>query len=115
MSRERVTLSQTELKRVLVLQKVLDGKMTIREAALVLGLSERQVYRLKARLKSQGPASLAHGNRGRKPAHTIPDDVRQQVVQLAQTKYRGCNYTFLSELLCEHEGKVFALLLFAVS
>ncbi|MDI3481779.1 MAG: hypothetical protein PWQ97_1434, partial [Tepidanaerobacteraceae bacterium] len=76
-------MSQTELKRVLVLQKVLDGKMIIREAALVLGLSERQVYRLKARLQSQGPASLAHGNRGRKPAHTIPDDVRQQVVQLA--------------------------------
>ncbi|KYH29728.1 hypothetical protein MOMUL_30840 [Moorella mulderi DSM 14980] len=25
-------------------------------------------------------------------------------MQLAQTKYRGCNYTFLSELLREHEG-----------
>jgi hypothetical protein len=115
MSRERVTLSQTELKRVLVLQKVLDGKMIIREAALVLGLSERQVYRLKARLKSQGPASLAHGNRGRKPATLFRMMFASRWSSSQQTKYRGCNYTFLSELLCEHEGIVFALLLFAVS
>lgn len=98
-----------------MLQKVLDGKMTIREAVLVLGLSERQVYRLKARLQSQGPASLAHQNRGRKPAHSIPDDIRKQAIFFAQTKYWGCNYTFLSKLLCEHEGIVFALLPFAVS
>jgi len=104
MKQERVTLSQTELRRVLVLQKVLDGHITVQEAAVLLGLSTRQVKRLKKRLKLFGPESLAHGNRGRKPAHTIPDHIRQLVVELAQTKYRGCNDTYLSELLGEHEG-----------
>jgi len=97
-------LSQTELNRILVLQRVLEGQLSTQEAALIMGMSERHVYRLKARLKTSGPAALAHGNRGRKPAHTIPDDIRRKVVELAQTKYGGCNYTFLSELLGEHEG-----------
>ncbi len=104
MSRERITLSQTELNRIQILEQTLGGLITTSYAALLLGLSERHVYRLKAKLREHGPASLAHGNRGRKPAHTIPEDIRQQVVQLAQTKYRGCNYTFLSELLHEYEG-----------
>jgi transposase len=71
---------------------------------LVLGLSERHTKRLKKKFLQHGAAGLAHGNRGRKPAHAIPDDVREKVLQLAQTKYRGCNYTFLSELLSEYEG-----------
>ncbi|WP_422938451.1 hypothetical protein [Thermanaeromonas toyohensis] len=40
-------------------------------------------------MREHGPASLAHGNRVRKPAHTIPEVIRQQVVPLAQTKYWG--------------------------
>lgn len=97
-------MSQMELNRIQVLEQSLGGLITTKHAALVLGLSERHVYRLKARLREHGPASLAHGNRGRKPAHTIPEDIRQQVVQLAQSKYWGCNFTFLSELLHEYEG-----------
>ncbi len=83
--KEMVTLSQTQLKRMLVLQQVLEGQISTFEAALVLGLSERQVYRLKAKFQSQGPAALVHGNRGRKPVHAVPGETRQQVIQLAQT------------------------------
>ncbi|GFN22016.1 hypothetical protein TAMC210_03320 [Thermanaeromonas sp. C210] len=97
-------MSQAEMNRVIILQKVLDGEVSLPYAALILGISERHAYRLKTKLQTSGPAGLAHGNRGRKPAHAIPDNIRQVVVQLAQTKYRGCNYTFLSELLREHEG-----------
>lgn len=70
----------------------------------MLSVSERHIKRLKARFKAHGPEGLAHGNRGRQPVHTIPEPVRKQVVQLAQSTYKGCNFTFLSELLHEHEG-----------
>ena len=104
MKQVTVTLSQTEWKRALVVQRLLDGQMSVEEAALVLGLSQRQIFRLKAKVKAQGPAALAHGNRGRQPPHALPQDLRQRVLELAQTKYKGCNYTFLSELLGEFEG-----------
>ena len=97
-------MSQAELNRIRVLEQALAGLVTNSYAALALGVSERHLYRLKAKLRKYGPESLAHGNRGRKPAHAIPENIRQQVVHLAQTKYRGCNFTFLSELLAEHEG-----------
>jgi len=104
MDRERITLSQMELNRIQVLEQSLGGLITTKHAALVLGLSERHVYRLKARLREHGPASFAHGNRGRKPAHTIPEDIRQQVVQLAQSKYWGV--ILLSLASCSTSMKV---------
>jgi transposase len=114
MSGVMVTLSPSEWNKALVLQRVVDGHLAIQEAALVLGLSERHTKRLKKKFLEHGAAGLAHSNRGRKPAHAIPGDVRKKVLQLAQTKYRGCNYTFLSELFGEHEG-IFAHLPSGVS
>jgi len=35
------------------------------EAGLVLGVSERQCYRIKARVNQQGVKGVIHGNRGR--------------------------------------------------
>ena len=40
-------MTQDERNKLYVARCLLDGKMTIREAAEVLGLSERQVKRLK--------------------------------------------------------------------
>nr|WP_025773207.1 helix-turn-helix domain-containing protein [Moorella thermoacetica] len=48
-----------------VIEQAIKGKITNRQAAEVLGLSERQVIRLKERMKAEGVAGLAHKNRGR--------------------------------------------------
>lgn len=42
MGQEKITLTQTEMKKVLVVEKILDGRMTNKEGAIALGLSERQ-------------------------------------------------------------------------
>jgi hypothetical protein len=68
MRAERVTLSEREQRRAMALNRVLAGAWTRREAAAVLGLSERQVRRLLAAYAACGPQALAHGNRGRPPA-----------------------------------------------
>ena len=47
--------------------------------------------------------TLAHGNRGRAPVHTLPVAVRQAVIQTYKEKYEGANYCHLSDLLAEHE------------
>ena len=78
--------------------------MTSRDAAEVLSLSERQIKRLKAGVKKDGEVFVIHKNRGRKPKHTIPDKIRDKIVFLALTKYKGANYTHLAELLEEDEG-----------
>ena len=45
------TLTMNEEKRLEIIQRVFRAKLTIAGAALVLGVSERQCYRIKARVK----------------------------------------------------------------
>jgi len=102
---ERIlTLNKKEQKRLRVLNEIEKGKMVMREAVEVLGLSERQGWRLLAAYREEGAAGLAHGNRGRKPIHTLREEIRKQVVELAQKKYQGFNHQHMTEELVEQEG-----------
>lgn len=85
---------------------VIEGRCTAREAAELVQLSERQVLRLKRGFREQGPAALAHGNRGRPPKHAIADDLRKEVIELATSLYRDYNHTHLQEMLKEEHNLV---------
>jgi transposase len=91
-------------QRVAVIHEVAQGAIVAASAATLLGVSERQVWRLLAAYRRAGAAGLQHGNTGRRPAHTLAAAVRERVVTLAQTTYHGCNHQQLSELLAEREG-----------
>jgi transposase len=103
--KDRVTLTTREQTRVLVLQRMERGEMTAAEAATVLAVSVRQVRRLLAAYRQEGVTALAHGNRGRTPGHTLPPQIRQQVLARATTDYAGANFQHLRDLL-EREGIV---------
>ena len=60
-----VTLSNTELDRLQILQKIMEHRLTQTTAARVLGLSYRQVKRLMARFRRRGAAGLVSGKRGK--------------------------------------------------
>jgi transposase len=83
---------------------VMEGRCTARQAAQLVELSERQVLRLKKGLREQGPAALAHGNRGRRPKHAIADELRKEVIELATSLYHDYNHTHLQEELEERHG-----------
>lgn len=99
-----ISLNMKEQTRLMVLGEVDRGVMHVAEAAQVLALSERQVQRLLAAYRKEGAAALAHGNRGRQPVHTVPDEVRAQVVALARGTYTGVNQVHFTELLAEREA-----------
>src|SRR3990170_8653903 len=104
--RDRVTLNRKEQSRAKVLTLVSERRCTTREAAQLLGLSERHLLRLKGACREEGPAALAHGNRGRRPVHAIAQAVRDQVVELAGSLYAGYNHTHLHEQLVAEHGIV---------
>ena len=106
MNRERIELSKRELQRSHVVARMLDGSMTVKEAAESMGLSLRQAKRLKKRMKGSGEQGLIHGNRGRKPSHTISEQTKQKIKELAAEKYSGANKMHLQDLLEENEGIV---------
>ena len=104
MEKVRYLMTKKELVRVYVIKSLIEDKMTSRDAAEVLSLSERQIKRLKAGVKKDGEVFVIHKNRGRKPKHTIPGEIREKIVFLARNKYKGVNYTHLAELLEERES-----------
>lgn len=73
-------------------------------AALILGITRRQVNRLIQKYQELGKAAFVHGNRGRKPATTIPETRRQEIVDLYQTKYYDSNFAHFTEILARDEG-----------
>ena len=74
------------------------------EAARTLGISERQCYRIKARVKKAGAKGVVHGNRGRPCQCKIEDKVVKRIVELALGKYQGFNDHHLTEKLKEQES-----------
>ena len=60
-----IRMSTRDLKRIEVLSEVLVGRHTVTEAGSLLGLSERQMYRLLARYQQEGGSGIAHKSRGR--------------------------------------------------
>ena len=73
-------------------------------AAMTLGCSRRHINRMLAGYKAHGKAFFIHGNRGRKPASTTPDEVRCSVIHLYRTKYFDATFQHFTELLASHEG-----------
>ncbi len=97
-------MTAQEQQRVAILQQVEQGQLSCTAAAALLGVTTRQLRRLRATYREQGAGGLVHGNRGRQPAHTLPAALRHRVIAFAQGQYRGCNDQQLSELLAEREG-----------
>jgi len=101
-----LTLTAKEQNRLQILNGVLERHWSMQEAAPLLGVSERQGWRLLAAYRREGAQGLAHKNRGRVPPNATPDSIQRRVVSLAQECYQRVNHTHLTELLAEREGLV---------
>jgi len=101
---EKVTLNNKEQKRVIVLNRVLEGTMTGQEAADLLGVSLRHTRRLIAGYRQAGAPALAHGNRGRPPANKLEHRVAEEIMRLARAEYLDYNDTHFTEELAERHG-----------
>jgi len=86
------------------IKKLVESNGNKTRAAVKIGCSRRHINRLIKGYQEHGKAFFLHGNRGRKPAHTLSTDIRQTVVDFYRTKYFDTNFTHFSELLAENEG-----------
>lgn len=99
-----LTLSQKEQARIQVLNKVLEKRIEVGEAAVIMNLSKRQAWRILAGYRKKGVAAVVHGNRGREPVNAIRKEVKERVKELAEGRYERVNHSHLTELLAEREG-----------
>lgn len=100
---ERIAMSQEERDRLEWLKRAGDSKMTQREAAERMGVSERWVRKMLRRMKKQGDAVVVHGLRGRSSNRKLPAKTKQAALAvLSKPDWHDFGPTFAAEQLLKH-------------
>lgn len=97
-------MSQKERDRLKVLHEVHQRHIRQKEAAGQMGVSERWVRKLLARMRKEGDRAVIHRLRGRHSNRKIPEPVREKAVGLVRKEYRDFGPTLASEYLAERHG-----------
>lgn len=100
----KVELRMNEEFKYKIIKKLVETNGNKKRAAIQLNRSIRQVDRMIAGYKAKGKEYFIHGNRGRKPAHALTDEEKNEIEQLYQNKYFDCTYTAFAEFLAEREN-----------
>src|SRR5947209_7706244 len=95
-------MTQTDRDRLVTLRKAKEKRIRQRQAAEELEVSERQVRRVLAKMRTVGDRAVVHGLRGRQSNRRIEEEKRQGVIGiLKQDVYRGFGPTLASEYLAK--------------
>jgi transposase len=94
-------MSTKELTRLEVMQRLKDKRLIQKEAAVILGLSIRQVKRLWHKYQKQDAKGLISKRRGKASNHRIDAGKMQQVLDLIKKKYSDFGPTLTHEKLVE--------------
>lgn len=92
-------LTKEEKNRIEIIQAVVEGKIDVEDAARLLILSERQVFRLLAKVEQGDISSVLHGNKGRASPHKIAEEFWQTLLVLVKERYPDINDRHLQEIL----------------
>lgn len=96
-------MSQKERKKLIAIEQHTSGKLTVKETAELLGLSQRQVYRLLKRKKQVGDSGIVHKLRGKPSNRGHGKEIQEKVLNLYWKNYRDFGPTLFAEKLQEKE------------
>ena len=96
-----LTMSTKELSRLEVMQRMKAKRLIQKEAALLLGLSIRQIKRLWQKYQKQDAQGLISKRRGQASNNRIEAGVSQKALDLIKKKYADFGPTLAHEKLTE--------------
>ena len=101
---ELLTMSNQEISRLEVMQRLKEKRLTQKEAAGMLQLSVRQIKRLYRAYKALGAKGLISARRGKPSNHQLKAEVVQQALDLIKENYSDFGPTLAHEKLVEVHG-----------
>lgn len=99
-----LAMSQRERCRLVIMSRVRDRAMTIREASEVMRISYRQGRRIHKRYVSEGDKGLIHRNRGRPSNRRMSSELKGVVLALYREQYWDFGPTLAAEKLVGRDG-----------
>ena len=100
----KVELRMNEQKKYEVIKELVNHKGNKNRVAIELGITRRQVDRLVNIYKEKGKSGFVHGNRSKKPKHTIDKRISEDIILLYRSKYQDFNFNHFKEYLESDEG-----------
>jgi len=97
-------MSVKERNRLIVMNRVCEGEITLREGACDLGISYRQAKRIKSRFVQSGASGLIHRSRGRFSNRALPEELKKRALDLYREQYRDYGPTLATEEFSEEHG-----------
>ena len=79
-----------------VIKSLVDHSGNKKAAALKLGCTERSINRMIIKYNEYGKEAFVHGNRGRKPKHTISPELASDIVTIYNNKYYDATFSYAS-------------------
>jgi hypothetical protein len=74
-------VGQKELQRMHVVRLTLERRESVRKGAKLLGISVRQMKRLRRKMKGRGVEGLLHSNRGKPPWNRTSSEQVRRVLE----------------------------------
>src|SRR3954468_2446115 len=99
-----LSMSRAEIDRVHVLKDLLAERIRPSEAAQLMGVTRRQVFRLLKAYHAGGPAALISKKRGKPSNRAYPAIVRTEAMALIKANYGDFGPTLAAEKLSERHG-----------
>lgn len=100
----KVELNMNENFKYQIIKKLTETNGNKKRASVKLDCTLRHINRLIAGYNAYGKEFFVHGNRGKKPVHSLTFDLKNQIIELYSSKYWDCNFRFFTELLIKHEN-----------
>jgi len=96
-----ITMSQKELKRLHIINKILDKRLKQIEAVKILGLCYRQISRIVKKIRLKGDKGIMHKSRGKASNRAFPEEFKDKVIKIYKDKYYDFGPTLANEKLFE--------------
>ena len=100
----QVTMSDKEVTRLRVMQRLEEKRIKQSEAAKMLKISERHVRRILRSYRQTGAAGLVSKRRGKPSNNQLKGEVKQQALDLIYSHYHDFGPTLAHEKLTERHG-----------
>jgi transposase len=100
-TKETFFMTEADSLKESTLQKLIAKTVNGTQAAEILGLSVRQVKRLKKRFVKKGIKGILHRNRGMASNHSVPELTRKEITKIIKTSYPDFGPTLACEKLSE--------------
>lgn len=93
-------MTQSQLRKYQVIDRYRNKDITRSKAAELLGLSERQVTRLKKGIEAEGAEFVINKNTGKTPAHAVTAETRNRILSIrGEPAFRQANFMHFQEIL----------------